>query len=153
MTHLQRFDLLFVKGESVIGRTIRRVTGSPYSHVAIVLDPWHVAETDWRYPLKVRHLNYPRGTYDVFRYQGELFHTQMMAMDDFLHMHISTPYDLVQTVTNGLNLLCGTPVINDHGRMNCTEFAARMFGAAGVLMPAVITPGEFSQHPQFRKIA
>ncbi|BAU28944.1 hypothetical protein DFP93_103209 [Aneurinibacillus soli] len=77
---LQPFDLLFCFGRTWIGRTISRVTHSPYSYVAIVRDPLHIVETDWRKPLRTDHLNYRSSDYDVFRYQGALTATQKDRM-------------------------------------------------------------------------
>lgn len=154
---LRRFDLLFVRGRSLIGQVIQAVTRSPYSHVAIVLDQWHVAETDWKYPLKVRHLTYPAGTFDVYRYRGELTAVQVAAMERFLHEKLTTPYDYLQTITNGLYLLVGLPIRDAPGRMNCSETVDRMFAAAGIdLCPAVlgqVTPADLARSEKLQKIA
>jgi hypothetical protein len=97
--NLQRYDLLFVKGKTLESRVIEDVAHSPYSHVAIVLDEWHIIETDWRYPLKVKHMHYTPEEYDVYRYYGELTYIQMDAMDAFLHEKLNTPYDRMQVLT------------------------------------------------------
>jgi hypothetical protein len=153
---LRRFDLLFVRGRSLIGRLVQAVTRSPYSHVAIVLDQWHVAETDWRYPLTVRHLSYPTDTFDVYRYRGELTAEQLTAMECFLHEKLTTPYDYLQSITNGLYLLVGIPIRDAPGRMNCSETVDRMFAAAGIdLCPAVlghVTPADLARSEKLQKI-
>jgi hypothetical protein len=153
---LRRFDLLFVRGRSLIGRLVQAVTRSPYSHVAIVLDEWHVAETDWKYPLKVRHLTYPAGAFDVMRYRGELMPQQLAAMERFLHEKLTTPYDYLQSITNGLYLLVGISIRDAPGRMNCSETVDRMFAAAGIdLCPAVlghVTPADLARSEKLQKI-
>jgi hypothetical protein len=153
---LRRFDLLFVRGRSLIGQLVQAVTRSPYSHVAIVLDQWHVAETDWRYPLTVRHLSYPTDTFDVYRYRGELTAEQLTAMECFLHEKLTMPYDYLQSITNGLYLLVGIPIRDAPGRMNCSETVDRMFAAAGIdLCPAVlghVTPADLARSEKLQKI-
>ncbi|WGV59386.1 hypothetical protein QIH01_28605 [Brevibacillus brevis] len=49
--NLKRFDLLFVRGSLPLARLIQGVTNSQYSHVAIVLDEYHIEETDRWFPL------------------------------------------------------------------------------------------------------
>ncbi|MEK3745858.1 hypothetical protein NST23_24605 [Brevibacillus sp. FSL K6-0770] len=90
---LKRFDLLFVRGQSPLARAIQWFTDSLYSHVAIVLDDMHIAETDWRFPLQWNHNNYPPWQYDVYRYRGELTAVQADVMSTFIQEHIGTPYD------------------------------------------------------------
>ncbi|WCK53826.1 hypothetical protein PP175_21290 [Aneurinibacillus sp. Ricciae_BoGa-3] len=144
--NLQRYDLLFVKGKSLVSRTIEGVTHSLYSHVAIVLDEWHIAETDWRVPLQVKHIHYTPTEYDVFRYSGELTFAQMDAMDTFLHEKLNTRYDTVQALSNGLYLLTGLPIRDAPDKMDCSETAARMYEAAGINLAAFsCTPGELAK--------
>ncbi len=154
MLDLRRFDLLFVLAKTVVGRVISEVTASPYSHVAIVLDEWHVAETDWRYPLQPRHISYAPGDYHVYRCREELTDIQKRHMSLFLHYHLNTPYDLVQSISNGLHLIVAKfGIIDRPDRFNCSEAAARMYRAAGIEIPTTLTPGELSQLPIFIRVA
>ncbi|WP_027416196.1 hypothetical protein [Aneurinibacillus terranovensis] len=151
---LKRYDLLFVRGKSLVSQTIEDVTHSQYSHVAIVLDEWHIAETDWRVPLQVKHMHYTPDEYDVFRYRGELTFSQMDAMDAFLHSKLNTPYDRVQVITNGLHLLFGRRIRNDPSRFDCSETAARMFAATGIYLAAFsCTPGELAKSIELQKVS
>lgn len=129
---LKRFDLLLVKPRNLIGNIVSAVTDSPYSHVALVLDQWHVAETNWKYPLKVRHLTYPEGLFDVYRYRKPFSIAQIQSMESFLHLHLHTPYDVIQSITNGLYILTGFPITDTPNRMNCSEMVDKMFHAAGI---------------------
>ncbi|MGO0058665.1 hypothetical protein ACTID9_01125 [Brevibacillus fluminis] len=154
---LQRFDLLFVRGRSPLARLIERVTHSPYSHVAIVLDEHHIAETDWRFPLRWNHNNYPPWQCDVYRYRGELTAAQVSAMDAFIRAHIGTPYDFWQTVTNGLYLLTGLPIRDAPNRMNCSETVDRMFAAAGIRLTSAelgkVSPADLARSSKLQRIA
>jgi hypothetical protein len=146
---LKRFDLLFVRGQSPLARLIEHVTDSPYSHVAIVLDEDHIVETDWRFPLRRNHNNYPTWLVDVYRYCGEFDGWQIEAMDAFIQEHIGTPYDFWQTITNGMYLLTGLPIRDAPNRMNCSETVDRMFATAGIdLCPGVngqVTPANLAR--------
>lgn len=152
--NLRRFDLLFIKGESLIGRAVRCVTGSPYSHVAIVVDEWHVAETDWRYPLQIRHLGYRPEEYDIYRYKDSFAPYQLYII---LRWNLNTPYDTLQSLTNGLYLLTGLPILDAPNRMNCSETVDRMFAAAGIRLTAAelgkVSPADLALSNQLQRIA
>jgi hypothetical protein len=154
---LQPFDLLFVYGKTWIGRAICRLTNSPYSHVAIALDAWHIAETDWRTPLQVRHLWYRTDEYDVYRYQGMLTATQQAAMRQFVESMLRTRYDTLQSLTNGLHLLTGLPIKDAPNRLNCSETVDRMFAAAGIdLVPGAlgkVSPADLSRSEKLLKVS
>ncbi|MGG4440494.1 hypothetical protein [Brevibacillus fortis] len=155
--NLKRFDLLFVRGSSPLARLIQGVTNSPYSHVAIVLDEYHIAETDWRFPLQWNHNSYPPKQIDVYRYRGELESWQEEAMTGFIRKHIGTPYDFWQTNTNGLYLLTGVPIQDAPDRINCSETVDGMFAAAGInLTPDAIgkvSPADLVKSSKLQKIA
>jgi len=157
MEQLQSFDLLFVKGESIIGRAVQHVTDSPYSHVAIVIDPWHVVETNWRYPLKVRHIKYRTDQYNIYRYKEPFTLYQLSTMEQFLRWNMNTPYDTIQSLTNGLYLLTGLPIRDAPERMNCSETVDRMFAAAGIdLSPEVlghVTPADLARSELLYRVA
>lgn len=154
---LRRFDLLFVKGKSLVGRVIEEVTRSPYSHVAIAIDDWHVVETDWRYPLKMRHITYRPSEYDVYRYREPFKMYQLVNMEFFLRGCLNAPYDLLQSLTNGLHILTGLPIRDAPRRMNCSETVDKMYKAAGIdLCPEVdghVTPGDLSRSDKLCKVS
>jgi hypothetical protein len=154
---LQPFDLLFVYGRTAIGRVISRVTRSPYSHVAVVLDRRHIAETDWRKPLRIEHNNYRETDYDVYRYHAGLTDEQKKVMEEFIDSMLGTKYDLLQTVTNGLFILTGFPIRDTPDRMNCSETVDRMFAAAGINLvsgaPGKVTPGELARSEKLMKVS
>ncbi|MGC5326418.1 hypothetical protein [Brevibacillus sp. SYSU BS000544] len=150
---LKRFDLLFIKGKTPISRIIKKITRSPYSHVAIFLYENHIAETDWQVPLQVRHLPYRPAQYDVYRYHKDFSPEQIEKMNTFLQEHLMAEYDTWQSITNGIHLLTGLPIMNAPDRLNCSETAARMLSTAGIDVPPGITPGELSQLPILKRIA
>lgn len=154
---LQPFDILFVYGRTRIGRLVSRLTNSPYSHVAIAIDAWHVAETDWKIPLQVRHLQYRPNEYDVYRYRGAITVTQQVAMHQFIQSMLLAQYDTIQSVTNGLHLLTGLPIRDAPDRMNCSETVDRMFAAAGIdLVPGAlgkVSPADLSKSEYLFKVS
>ncbi|GAB7389279.1 hypothetical protein BSNK01_31170 [Bacillaceae bacterium] len=154
---LQHFDLIFVKGDSLVSRVIQKVTKSPYSHVAIVLDEYHVAETNWKSQLKIRHITYSRGLFDVYRFYRAFTEEEIRLMNAFLFEKLSTPYDAIQSITNGLYLLIGLPILDAPDRMNCSETADKMFHAAGIdLVPQAlgkVTPADLAQSKLLKKLS
>lgn len=154
---LQPFDLLFCFGRTRIGRIISQVTRSPYSHVAIVLDAWHVAETDWNTPLQVRHLSYRPNEYDVYRYRCKITAEQQLSMYQFIKSMLRARYDTTQSLTNGLHLITGLPIRDAPDRMNCSETVDRMFAAADIDLfdgdLGKVTPGDLARSNQLQRIA
>ncbi|UFJ40090.1 hypothetical protein LOK74_18940 [Brevibacillus humidisoli] len=154
---LKPYALIFVKGRTCLGRINRQVTDSPYSHVAVVLDEWHVAETNWWSPLKVRHLTYPQDMIDVYRYREPVTPAQAAAMDDFIQAKLWTPYDFIQSITNGLYLLTGLAIRDTPDRMNCSEFADELYAAAGIdlsLRPlGKVTPADLARSDKLERVA
>lgn len=154
---LKRFDLLFVRGESLISRAIQRVTHSPYSHVAVVWDTGQIVDTDWRRPLDVRPLASVRDPFDVYRYRADIDPWQAAAMNEFFLHNRGAGYDVIQTLTHALYLFTGVPLIDDARRFNCSEFVDRMFAAAGIdLCPEVdghVTPADLARSDLLIKIS
>lgn len=149
---MQRYDLLFVKGKSLQSKVIQAVTDSPYSHVAIVLDSYHVLETDVRYPLQIRHLSYPVSMYDVYRFHRELTENEKARMEAFIKDKLQTKYDLARTITNGLFVIAKIPIMNAMQRMNCTEAAYELYKAGGMDLEANLTPKELATSKKLIKI-
>ncbi|MGN7469632.1 hypothetical protein [Brevibacillus sp. SAFN-007a] len=157
---LRRFDLLFYKGDSWIGKIIMGVTDSPYSHVAIVLDDLHLVETDWRYPFQIRHLEYRPDEYDVFRLKETLSNLQKHRMQQFINEHLRTPYDLKQSLSNGLFILSQgrIHVMDAANKMNCCESAYKMYQTAWIeLLPErpkdYLTPGLLASSEKLIQVA
>lgn len=153
---IKKFDLILVKGDSIIGEIIEEVTDSAYSHAMIALDNMHFCETDWTFPLKINHRSYPNSQIDVFRYQRELSDYEEQVMSQFIFEHLNTPYDLWQSITNGLHILFGLPIKDAKDRMNCTEVVVRMFKEAGIILghknDGDWTPEDLARCPLFIKV-
>lgn len=149
---MQQYDLLFIKGDTVNSRIIKFITRSPYSHVAIVLDNYHVMETDIRYPLQIRHTSYPINSFDVYRFHRELTDNEKSLMDAYLMEKLQTKYDIARTISNGLFLLFNIPIRNAVKRLNCTEVAFDMYKAAGIDLGAELTPRDLSTSSKLFKV-
>jgi hypothetical protein len=151
------YDLLFVKGAGFIGKTISKVSGSEYSHVAIVIDRNHLIETNWKYPLKIRHLTYRPNEFDVYRYHRPITEQEKHIMNLYLLSHLRDKYDFIQTLSHGLFLVGGVPIKNAENRLNCSETVDNMFYTAGIdLRPAkengYVTPGDLSKSKYLRRV-
>lgn len=153
---LKRFDLLFVRGRSLIGRAIRSVTDSPYSHVVVVWGPDEIVDTDWLRPLRVRSPSVITDPFEVYRYRGNITPGQEWAMEEFFRKNEGIGYDIIQSFSHSLYLLTGLPLIDDSKRFNCSEFVDLMFKAAYIdLCPAVdghVTPGDLAQSEKLYRV-
>lgn len=154
MIQLQRFDLLFVYGTSMVGRVISELTDSPFSHVSIYLNESTVVETDWSRPFGPYPMTYQPSDFEVFRFIGTLTHEQQIKMMEFLVLHMGTPYDFIQSITEGVQeFVPPSPLFDSPKRFNCSEAAAKLYRAGGIELPTALTPGELSQIPLFKRVS
>jgi len=87
-------DLIFVKGGTfLVSSAIKKITHSPYSHVAIAVAPDLICEIDVFSKMKIRPNHYKN--YDVFRYFRPLSSQEQNQMMQFLlkKIHCSKGYD------------------------------------------------------------
>lgn len=89
---LKPFDLLFYKGNSVLDKIIKNRLESQYSHVALIIDNFHVVETAWNIPLKVRHFSYRLGEFDAYRIKN-LSEKQKQKITLFIQKTLNSKYD------------------------------------------------------------
>lgn len=146
---IKKFDILLYKGKSPIAKLIQHVTNSPYSHVAIVLDEYHCLETDWKYPVKIRHLKYKKNQYEIMRYE-ELSEEEKEYMGKFINIYLNTQYDFKQVISHWLNLSFNFTISNSNSRFICSELADRMYKYAGIdllpkFMNGSVTPADLSR--------
>ncbi|TWT03737.1 hypothetical protein [Planomicrobium sp. CPCC 101079] len=129
---LEQFDLIFYRGETPIARIIQRLTNSQYSHVAMVIDPLHLIQLDWKTPVSIQHLAYPIGQYDIYRLKVALTETEKAKVIFFIREWISTGYDWKLIFSRFFNILFGTPIISSVHRYNCDELIVDAFRYVGV---------------------
>lgn len=146
---MEPLDIILVKGNGFISNSIKRATNSIYSHAAIAVDRYHLIETAWNYPLKIRHISYRLGEYDIYYYPG-MTEAQRQRIREFLLNALNFPYDYIQLVSHLLNILLGWKVVNSNSRFICPEVIDRAFQAAGIdLMPdrelGILTPADLAR--------
>lgn len=148
---MQEFDILFYKGKSIISKTIQRFTKSPYSHVALVITPDLIVETDWYYPVRYRENVYVHEEFTIKRYE-HLTDEQKEKILEYINEHLDTRYDYIQIIYHVLNILFGWKVRNDPNTFTCSELIDRAFMYAGIdLDPSredgSLTPAELFNSP------
>jgi hypothetical protein len=126
---LQQFDILFYKGSSWISRLIKAETSSEYSHVALVIDPLHVVETDWRYPLRINHINYKSSDFDIYRVDLSIMEREKML--EFIYMSLNVKYDYDEILKIFLNNKLKLNLRDDDNFYTCASWIYSVFLSAG----------------------
>jgi len=129
---LQQFDIILYKGQSLIAKTIKNISNSKYSHVALVLDSLHTLESDYKNPVNIRHFSYLKGSYDVYEFITPLTRKQRDGILEFIRANIGKGYDYPYILTRGLNILFGTKIYNSPDRYNCDELIVDAFRSEGI---------------------
>lgn len=153
---MEKFDLVFYKGNSFVSKIVRKITKSEYSHVALVLDEYHLLEADWRKPLSIRHISYKTQEYDVFRVE-ELTEKQKEYIKEFMMDTLNTPYDFTLILAHLLNYFFKVKLFHSPYRYDCSEWIDLAFLYAGVdLLPmtksSTVTPAELSKSPKITMV-
>jgi hypothetical protein len=123
---------IFYKGESLVGKLVKSVSKSEYSHISLLLDDFHCLELNYKSPTSIQHFSYPRGSYHLYRLNIVLNNYQLTQLNRFIRNRISTKYDWKYIISRGLNFIFGTPIINSKGRYNCDELIIEGFKSLGV---------------------
>lgn len=147
----QPFDILFFKGDTIIGKLIRFVSKSEYSHVCMFLDQFHTLETAWNKPSIINHFSYKYRDYDIYRLNVQLNDYQKQIILQYITERINYKYDWLYAITRGLNLLFGTKIINSKNRFDCDELIYEAFKRVGIqlvengemLTPSVISKSKY----------
>lgn len=148
---MQPFDLLLVKGESIVSNTIKKLTDSEYSHVAVVLNEHCIYETKINKPFQAYVNDYEPHEYDIYRMKDKLTPFQKYTMQRYLMENQNVKYDLMKTVSNGLFILFKFPIIDVANRLNCVESAKGVYFAGGINLNG-ITPQEISENECLIKV-
>lgn len=125
---VQEYDILLYKGSNIFSRSIKRFTKSKYSHVAIVLDKYHIVEINFNYKLSIRHLNYRKRKYDIYRVKN-LTDNNKQLISEYIQNNLKTEYDFKEIVRILLPFLY---LKDNNKRLICSEFVYDCFNYAGI---------------------
>lgn len=89
---LKPYDLVFVKGNTLLDRIIKSRLKSKYSHVGMMLDDKHIVETGFNVPLSIRHFHYT--DYDIVRVN--FTDKQKEKLKEFIFKTLQSRYDLAE---------------------------------------------------------
>jgi hypothetical protein len=148
---------IFSRSNSLIGRLIRSIGSTKYSHVSLILpDGIHCVESAWNIPLAIKHFSYRKGEYDFYKLNFDLTEKQLNKLIIYVRSHILTQYDFLFLLTRGLNSLFKTPILNEKNKVNCDEFivsALRYISEIELVDSDLkLTPETLSQSPYLIKI-
>jgi uncharacterized protein YycO len=150
---VEQFDLLFYRGSGVAASIISKVTKSPYTHVALVLDEFHLVEADWYHPLAIRHIEYRTENFDIYRV-GDLDDVQRSRIKRYIYETINSPYDYPLVLSHLLKYFFGGKLLfNSPRRFDCSEWVDLAFNYAGIdLLPntqiSTVTPADLVKSPK-----
>lgn len=142
---LQPFDIVLVKGKTPISKIVEYSTNSKYSHAALVVDDWHVVETDIFKPLRIYHFSYRLGEFDAFRLKTPLSLNQREEAISFIQRNLNADYDIMEAVSYWTYKLFGVG-FDDSNKFICSGGIYHIFMAAHVEIckkNGVITPENF----------
>jgi len=96
---LNKYDLLLIKKpRKLMGKLVKKVLNSQYSHVAIYIGNYHVIDTDFKQSVKIHEINNRLGEFDVYRYRYMFSKKQEELIDEFFQKSLNVKYDLMQAI-------------------------------------------------------
>jgi len=175
-------DLILCSGDALFSRMIRLVTGSPWSHVALVarvdaIDRVMVLESVERLGVRAVALRaflakdstgrkpYPGRLLLVRHSEFEAKATprRLIAMADFAVDRFGAPFSLREVLKIGLRIFCGAINVRIPGRLNpktdyiCSEYVGKCYERIGILIPwdgrGFIAPCDFARDPKIEVVA
>lgn len=154
---LQTGDILLHKGNRWTSRAIRWVTGSPYTHVAIVFDEKRVFEIDINKCLSIYELDTSL-SYEVYRYNEGLSDEMKRTLKAKMVERKSKikGYDWLKAVSLGFTKIFKKPFFLDaNNYVICSEITDMIYGDIGIdLVPNAIighvTPGDIASSPNIK---
>lgn len=152
---MRRFNLLFYKGDGLISRVIQKVTKSEYSHVALVLDDFHLLETDWKYPVSIRHIMYVKSDYDVYEFDFNITPEQEIVLLRFIYNELNRKYDWKFLITRWFNIMFKSKVKDDHLSYTCDDLIYEAFLQIGIRLvenKGKLTPQTLSNSKYITKL-
>ena len=153
---MREFDLLFYKGDGFISKIIKKVTAPPYSHVALVLDNYHVVEADWKHPLSIRHISYSSWDYDIYRVEG-LTEEHKEKIRRYINETISAGYDYKLVLSHLFKYFFKGKLLNSPSRYDCSEWVTLAFLYAGIELlpnkqPFEVAPSDLLKSPRLKLV-
>jgi hypothetical protein len=130
---LKQFDILAFKGNSIISDIIKKETNSSYSHLALILDDYHIVETDIRKPLAIKHINYNSKNFDIYRLKEEITEEEKDKMNEFIHITLNSKYDTLEMFSYLLYKNLGI-YFDDSNKFICSSWVNECFKAGGILL-------------------
>jgi hypothetical protein len=153
---LRQFDIIFHKGRTPIAMIIKKLTNSKFSHCAMVIDPLHLLQLDWKTPVTISHFSYPIGRYDIYRLKVDLTEEEKEKVIIFMRDRISTTYDWKLIFSRFFNILFGTPISNSSNTYNCDELIVDALRSVNVNLiegDIQMTPDTLSNSNLLRKVS
>lgn len=124
---LKPFTLIFYKGDSIISKIIKSISDGEYSHVAIVIDEFHLLQLDWKTPISISHLMYNVDSYDVYEFKFTLTNDEKERILEYMRKRLNTKYDWKFIISRGFNSIFNTPIIHSENKYNCDELIIEAF--------------------------
>jgi uncharacterized protein YycO len=127
-------DIVFFKGQSWISKIIQKLTGSPYTHVALAMSSDSILEADRFVNTRVRTIE-NHEIYCVMRYKNGLTPEQRKIIFEDGMKTIGTKYDYPQVFMWLIRLLFnykGQGIVNNANRLYCSELVDRLYKKAGI---------------------
>ncbi|MFX4303132.1 hypothetical protein ACOJUR_12870 [Alicyclobacillus tolerans] len=148
--------MIFIRGTQGLAGPIRKITRSPYTHIAGLAHPEQVIESQALRITGYEHVQTYKGVADVYRCE-ELTDRQRKEIVEFARSKIGTRYDyLLFFWLAGRHLLGqSVPLIASQKRRICTTLWADAYRSVGIdLCPGIEypTPGELANSQWLKKV-
>lgn len=153
---IQFCDILLFKNNTLLGKIIKHETKSIYTHSAIALDNFHLAEATHK-GIKIDHIEDLSSGYDIYRYKDGLADKQKDKIKNFIYNKITTPYNYKELFSYLLNIELNFDLRFSDKKLICSQFVYWAYIYAGVdLLPnnklTIITPANISQSKLLTKL-
>lgn len=126
-------DIVFFKGKSWISRIISKLTGSPYTHVAIAISPERILEANRFIKVSVREIAEDE-IYSIQRYES-LTKQQKFTIYSGSTAYIGARYDYLNNLIWLIKLIInkdGHGFVNNANKVYCSELIDRVYLLAGI---------------------
>lgn len=151
---LQTGDILLHKGKRWTSRIIAKVTGSPYTHVAIVFDTNRVLEIDINKELSLYQIDSTL-RYEVYRKRGGLTKQEKIKLKRRMtnRQLEMKGYDWLKLISLGFLAIFKKPFFMDtKNKVICSEIVDMLYNEIGIdLVPGAIvghvTPEDIAKSP------
>lgn len=146
--NIQPYDILLFKGTDIISRIIEGVTKSKYSHVALSLGDWTLAEA-LPSGITIDFLKDKPQGYDIYRYKFELTDEQKNKLHKFVYLKIATPYNYQEIFSALLEEEFGINYPVTKHKLICSEFVFNAYLYCGINLlgghSGVVTPKDIGE--------